>query len=313
MHASNDNTHKDNGKSLDTVPKRRSLIVSAGASCFVSCPGCYNYFKGPLAGTRTLVEFIYACKQELELTKVTIGGGDPLTRRDIVHFLAALKQLDLRIHLDTVGTAFIGVAQVNFMGSGTVSQIDPCSIRDLVDLVGIPIDGSSDVIQQKFRKNLMVNSQVKILRALETAEIPVCANTVVHRGNFTDLSRILDIIGRFKNVCRWQLFHFMPIGPLGHKNRHLFDLDTGLFQEACTKIAHLVPRHIIFEPKNHARRKNRYLLIDGRGDLWIPVQSNKSVWRSDEDATDERRVIGHISDADIFNRIKQLEFDQPCE
>src|SRR5579859_3853420 len=214
----------------------RSIILSASANCFVACPGCYNYFGKYVIDTPTILAFMENMHQRYGTTKVTVGGGDPLTRPDIIDLLQSLKQLGLKLHLDTVGTAFIGNAHIKFMGKGTVPQVSCAEVARIVALVGVPLDGSTNEISQKFRIFSRVQEQKHILQLLENANAHVCINTVVHKGNVEDLIAIQDILQQYSSVVEWQLFQFMPIGPLGYKNRKNYEITIDTFNYAISKV-----------------------------------------------------------------------------
>lgn len=60
--------------------------------------------------------------------------------------------------------------------------------------------------------------------------------------------------------------------------------------------------------KSAASRKNQYLLIDPAGVVWIPEQSPLGVW-SDQDTTNQQRLIGRIDDPEVFERLRDLEHE----
>lgn len=283
----------------------RSVIVSASSSCFVSCPGCYNYFKSPLVDTDTIISFLNILTNRFNLKKVTIGGGDPLARKDIIDLLKGIKSLNLFISLDTVGIPIIKQAQINFMGKGIVPKISVNELAKYVDIIGIPVDGSSDQIIQFFRHGGYIKDQISILNELSSAKISICVNTVVHKSNISDLKNIFDSFATIENIVEWQLFQFMPIGHLGFNNKLDFEISDKDFHAA---IADLLPyvvnksTNIRFNPKSRSTRKNRYLLIDGQGDVWIPKHSVKSVW-IDSDTSNERIIIGKIADDKLIDNL----------
>jgi MoaA/NifB/PqqE/SkfB family radical SAM enzyme len=284
----------------------RSVILSAGRSCFVACPGCYNYFGRTITDTGQVLKFIADLRNRFGTKKITVGGGDPLTRPDIVPLLTGLHDLGLRIHLDTVGTAFLGPARVRFMGSGTVGRVPADEVAAVSDLIGIPLDGSTDVVQQQFRRHATVASQLAVLSLLNRVGARMCVNTVVHSGNTSDLPAIAGLLGEFTGVVEWQLFQFMPIGPLGHRNRERFLISEADFRGAVAAARDRVPGHVRISAKSAGGRKHRYLLVDSAGLVWTPEQSRAAAWRS-QDVNDRRHLIGNLSDASILDRLATME------
>lgn len=236
----------------------RSVILSASNSCFVACPGCYNHFGDSIADTTAVIAFVAELHHRIGLEKITVGGGDPLTRSDIVDLLAGLRALELRIHLDTVGTAFLRDAQVHFMGRGTTRQVDPAAVSRFVELLGIPLDGSTDEIFRRFRRFSSVTEQEKILTILDTVGAAVCVNTVVHQGNVADLERIASLILQHPSVYEWQLFQFMPIGPLEHHNRARFEISEEVFSASVNRLSEIVPCGHHFSRSNPRPHNRNY-------------------------------------------------------
>ncbi|GHG00068.1 hypothetical protein GCM10018777_08290 [Streptomyces albogriseolus] len=284
----------------------RSVILSAGKSCFVACPGCYNYFGRTVSDTSQVVRFAAALRDRFALEKITVGGGDPLTRPDIVPLLRSLHSLGLRIHLDTVGTAFLGPARIRFMGAGTAEHVPADDVAAVTDLIGIPLDGSTDAVQQQFRRHATVASQLAALSLLDKAGARLCINTVVHAGNTEDIAPIAKLLGRYTAIREWQLFQFMPIGPLGHRNRERFLISNSDFERAAVTAREDAPGNVRVTVKSTSGRKHRYLLIDSAGLIWTPEQSHPAAWQS-EDANDRRQLIGNINDAGILDRLMALE------
>lgn len=132
-----------------------ALNLAVGPSCFVRCDGCYNLFgrtatRGGLVTMRELEPFVRSAR-EFGVDQVTVSGGDPLTHPEIFDILAMLRSLGFFIKMDTVGSAFMRDSRIQFYGSGSVSQVDPASIAPLVDMIGLPLDGASTMVQRRFR------------------------------------------------------------------------------------------------------------------------------------------------------------------
>lgn len=284
----------------------RSIILSAGKSCFVACPGCYNYFAPTLVDTPAILTFAAAYQQRFGLTKITVGGGDPLTRPDLIALLRGLRAMDLSISLDTVGTAFLRDAQIRFMGHGTTPRVDVVTVAELVDVIGIPLDGVTDPVQQLFRRHASVRDQLGILDALDAARARVGLNTVVHSGNTHEIPAIAALLAAHPSVRQWQLFQFMPIGPLGHRNRESYFLDHAAFERVAETALDAAPSSVQVTPKSAGARKNRYLLIDSAGQVWIPDQTGTESW-SQSDDNGSRATLGSIKDPDILDRVSACE------
>lgn len=70
----------------------RNLIVQASNQCPCFCPGCYNHFSdNEEAPTADVIRFIHEYRQHTGTHSLTISGGDPLLRPDIVNYLDNMK------------------------------------------------------------------------------------------------------------------------------------------------------------------------------------------------------------------------------
>ncbi|MCK9923341.1 radical SAM protein [Frankia sp. AgPm24] len=283
---------------------RRSIILTAGNSCFVACPGCYNNFARTLLATPVVHRFAELLHRELGVTKITVGGGDPLTRPDIEDLVSGLREIGLTIHLDTVGTAFLRDAEIRFMGQGTVRRVDIESLIRSVDQIGIPLDGSTDDVARRFRRFGSVADQLAILDLMDSVDATVCVNTVVHQGNIDDLESIAEQVECHPAVRRWQLFQFMPSGPLGSRQAASLSVSPADFERAVSTLDAALPE-ITVSVKSNSDRKNSYLLIDGAGTLWSPRQQSTPHWSSDDESPD-REVHGWIGDIEVIEVLRGL-------
>lgn len=294
-----------------------SINLSVGRSCFVQCTGCYNYFgkNKENISTPTILNFL-AYAKKMGLQKVTLCGGDPLSRSDIVNLLEQIKGLGFFINLDTVGTPLLGSARTIFFGRQEVEAINPKTLASLVDLLGIPIDGSTNEVVSVFRSNRqnLLDEQLQILRLLNNNGAKICLNTVVHKQNIHDLINVPQLMRGFDNIVKWQFFQYMPIGPLGYKSREKFLVLDSDFQT----FANNMPKHLHAqgfigdaEFKFRGGRKGNYLLIDSDGLAWAPQFSQGNSWNEKYDANDNRIILGNInvetSYPQIFEAILQPE------
>ncbi len=299
----------NNQTSWQKMKGNLSINISVGNSCFVRCPGCYNHFGHKNTATETILNFLDIVKLN-NINKVTLCGGDPLTRPDIIHLLEEIKKRRFFINLDTVGTSILGDVTTGFFGTHSIERTDVSKIASLVDMIGIPLDGLNNEYFQLFRKNRpnIYNEQIKIINLLSSHHASIGLNTVVHKGNMAHLiSDLPDILSIIPDIVKWQFFQFMPIGPLGYKNRSDYMVDDAAFEEFTAKIMHYFNSSSVqkVEFKSCASRNTNYLLIDSDGNAWIPKTS--SFQRGDKiSATKDRLMIGNIQKYEDYNRILEV-------
>jgi len=268
-----------------------NLNLAIGPSCFVRCRGCYNYFgntarTGGLVSAEEALDFLCEARM-LGVTQITISGGDPLTHPEIRQILMGISRLGLTTKVDTVGTALITDASVRFYGTGTIKQFSARDIAPYIDTLGLPLDGSSEETSSQFRagRENLTNEVMKTIVIAKEAGIRVCVNTVAHRGNLADLSRVMGLVVS-SGADEWQIFEFQPTGSLGSRAANLLKLDPGEFHSGTQSLLssnnHSPNLKIVY--KSRALREGAYFLVDDAGVAWIPAASGN-----------RRTVIGHIS------------------
>lgn len=285
--------------------KNPSLIIAAGKGCFTCCKGCYQYFGKKQVSTEDLINFIKIYKEKFNLKKVTLAGGDPMTRKDIVYLVNELDKLNLEIYMDTVGKNFVSSSDIVFQDSGKVKYIDPKILKNKISKIGIPVDGYTTEQINYFRTGITLDEIISILSTLNKCGYNICINTVVNKMNINDLEKILSIIKQFENVTQWQLFQYSPIGDLGYKNRKLFEIDNSLFEKKITELLlNETNTNIEIEGKSNSYRKLNYILVNSDGEVWQPNYSiSKSIFES-YDSNSDKTIIGTIYDEDIIDKIK---------
>lgn len=291
-----------------------SLNLNLGAGCFVSCPGCYNHFGKSFVSALVILNFLEFMRS-YGISKVTIGGGDPLTYPNILDLLEKIKEQGFTIQLDTVGTPLLDQTRSIFFKRVIVEQLDALRLAKLVDLIGIPLDGPSSAVIRQFRtgRENIFEEQMRILELLTAHGAQICINTVVHRLNIDSLYNLPSLLEQKIKIAKWQFFQFMPIGPLGYKNRQKYKISQDEFEtftRAFTKTAGQLSSK--FEFKKAAERKGNYLFIDSDGFVWIPKISFNEEWDKNCDETDARHILGNINQQKDFLRIGEFLM-HPCQ
>lgn len=264
------------------------LNMFVSQRCFIYCKGCYSHSReekcGEMLDTDKILNFLrYANKKGIK--KITICGGDPLTRPDIIDLLKEIKKIGYYISLDTLGTSILKKIKVN--SKITITQTSAKTLARTVDMIGIPIDGSTNKIFSLFRptKDEIVNQQMKICNELHKYGADICINTVLHKGNIEDIFEIAKIIKSLDYVKKWQIFEFEPFGKIGKLNKDLFEISESKFLEIKDKLEKEYNDERI-QFKNTKIRNKLYILIDNSGDAYVSSTCNLK--------RNNRRIIGNI-------------------
>ena len=275
---------------FEKIEKKINLCISK--YCFLKCKGCYNNFCAlPEITYEQIITFLEYAKNE-GLERVTLSGGDPLTRTDIDKIISKCIDLNLKVNMDTVGLPFISDTKI--LGEDkTIEKFTNYNLLKKIDVIGIPLDGASNEIISNFRiyKDNLFNEIIEILNIFEKNNINVCINTVLHKQNIRDLNNILNVVNRYNCIKKWQIFQYMPIGPLGKKNEELFSIDRIEFNNAKEELLKINKSNINIEFKASEERAHNYMLIDSSGKAYKVDLANKM------------ETFGNISDKKTWENI----------
>lgn len=278
-------------KSNETKEKKINLCIAK--YCFIKCKGCYNIFcNKPEISYREIKDFLKYAKSK-GLVKVTLSGGDPLTRKDLKKIIKECNKLKLIINLDTVGLTFTKSRIVPATGK-KIKKFSNLNFLKKINYVGIPLDGSNNDIISTFRiyKGNLFNEIIKELELFDKQNINVCINTVLHKQNINDFKNIYSILIKHKCVIKWQIFQFMPIGPLGSKNANLYKIDSNEFQKIKNQIEDLNKNgKITINIKSSKERSHNYMLVNSNG-LAYKIDLNNNIEK-----------FGKISNKDTWDNI----------
>lgn len=260
----------------------RSLILNLGTSCFVKCRGCYNHFANSVSNN-TQVEFesiarLLRSAREVGLEKVTFGGGDPLSRPDLLDLLHLAKDIGYRVHLDTVGTTFLGEASTIYYGRLTFGRFDVSNLVGAVDELGLPLDGPSSDSILRFRRGRprIWHEIIQSVLLAKDVGLDVSINTVAHRQNINNLDDLAEQVVRLK-VHRWQVFQFMPVGPLGKATESLFAIPAVDFQNIVDHLLSVPGVEEVLDAKSSSSRQGSYVIVDDSGTAWLPTLGRERV------------------------------------
>lgn len=282
------------------------LNVFVSQRCFLYCKGCYSFSReekyGQELSTDKIIEFLkYVYRKGIK--KVTLCGGDPLTRLDILELLHKIKKIGFYISLDTVGTSII--KNVERSGSVVIKKIDAKKISKYVDIIGIPVDGSSNEIFKLFRQTStdIINEQLSICKELHKYGANICINTVVHKGNLEDAYEISKMIKKIDYINKWQIFRFSPLGKYGYKNRKLFEIDDKEFLEFKSKVLEIFENDSgKLQFKDFSVRNKSYMLIDNSGNAWVPSFESNNLDCSINNI-ENRNIVGNITNYKDWDKI----------
>lgn len=270
-----------------TPSKEPTINLAIGPSCPVRCEGCYNYFgettkRGGLVTADEVIDFA-ADAVDIGVTQATLSGGDPLFHPEIVPALSGLKDLGIKIKLDTVGTAFLEAAPIVYKGRGTAAKVEVTDVAPHVDFVNIPLDGATQDTIINFRRGRanLLNETRAVAGLLRNAGVAFGFNTVANAHNLDELLAMRDIAEE-EQATEWQVFEYDPNGPNPSSKKPSLVLEEGQFEEATRNLVS-TSGNLSVVCKSLDTRSGAYFLIDDSGLAWKPAGEGL------------RHIMGHIT------------------
>ena len=217
--------------------------------------------------------------------------------------LEEIKKIGFIVSLDTFGSSIIKDAIID--RRTVVKQVDAKKLAELVDEVGIPIDGSTNEVFKRFRqaKTDIVNEQIAICEELRRFGANICINTVAHKGNLEDVYELAKLIKGLDYIKKWQVFQYSPLGKFGLSNRKYFEITDKQFLEFKSAVSEVFNGDLSkIQFKNSKIRENAYMIVDNSGNAWIPSYDNMSLSKSSYIVNNDT-IIGNIFNKEDWEEI----------
>lgn len=232
------------------------------AKCSQACPYCWGprRFRNPV--NTEAAKRIIARIKELGVQRIVFTGGDPLQRSDAVELIRYAKENGLETALSTTG-----------------DLVTPEILKDLskvLDLISIPLDGSTEEINSKTKHRghfSAIMRTLEWLRSYPNIDVKVC--TPVTRRNLNNIPSIARQVEEYSYTTRARVFYnVFQAFP-----RAMFSVD---WKKLCVtdvefeKLALEIGRgeNIRINFLNHKTLDKLYLMVFPDGSLIIPRASD---------------------------------------
>jgi len=164
------------------------------AKCSQACPYCWGprRFRNPV-DTAT-AQRILARIKGLGVRRVVFTGGDPLQRSDAPSLIRYAKEIGLETALSTTG---------DFVTPEILNVLSP-----YLDLISLPLDGSSEQINSKTKHPGHFSAVIRSLNRLRShpnIDVKVC--TPVTRHNLSDVPVIVRLIEEYSYITQARVFY----------------------------------------------------------------------------------------------------------
>jgi MoaA/NifB/PqqE/SkfB family radical SAM enzyme len=255
-------------------------ILNFSHRCAMNCEWCYVPFESAPADSDEVLSIIGRIA-DLGFTSITVGGGDPFQHHFAPDLLRIAKSLSLFVHVDTNGRSL---------------RESPASmelIETTVDLLGLPLDGSTPKVHDLMRGfpghfDLICNR----LRWLSPLHGRLKLNTIISAVNAPDLVQLAHLVASHK-PARWSIYQYWPLGPAARvaSQHSISDADfmrctepvRDIFAEAST----------VIEINSSESRRDTYPIIHHDGEVLVHSNAPKDSFVS----------LGNIFESDVMKRI----------
>lgn len=168
--------------------------------CDLGCDLCFRN-PGILDSSKDKALAVIDKMYDVGFRRIGFTGGEPTSRKDFLELIEHAKQKGFMTYLSTVGHRFV---------------MDHERLNNVLDWVGIPIDGIKKEINSTIRSDKMSNQHrvVKnILTWLPQAsnKINIKLTTVVSQANIMELHDLISWVEALPyNVQAWRFYQFFP-------------------------------------------------------------------------------------------------------
>ena len=240
---------------MNSSPTR--VVLNFSNRCALNCEWCYVSF-GSVRAHREIVESVVDRVADLGFRVLTFGGGDPFQYSFIASVAERAKKCGLFVHIDTHAKSLRKSVENRSM------------LLNSVDLLGLPLDGSSAIVHDSMRGapghfSLVVDR----IKWLNEIGVPFKINTMISRVNYEALPSMACLVSEV-NPVRWSIYQYMPLGPAGRVSaKH--QLDDADFEFSIKMLDRLIGAgfSVPVEVSNKYSRRQTYPIVQHDGTVSV--------------------------------------------
>lgn len=205
------------------------LDVQITQKCQMQCPMCINSknINNVAIDFNSLKKFLKKIKKfkRLCISGLAIGGGEPLIeKKKVFNFIKFAKKLGFFISLNTNGLNF--------------TKKDIFGISPYLDIIHLPLDGSTPQVQFDVRKNrAMFYKNLENIKHFNQCNFKgiVKVATVVTSKNYKDVLDIPELIKKEGlKINLWRLYQYRAEG-VGAKVAKELQISEKIFKQVASK------------------------------------------------------------------------------
>ncbi len=233
------------------------VVLNFSHRCALSCEWCYVLFE-TVPAQRKVVEGVIDRVASLGFHAITFGGGDPFQYSYVGDLALRAKAAGLHVHIDTHGKSL------------TESQVNTLLVSEIIDLVGLPLDGAGADVHDRMRSAPgHFDMVMKRLRWLSRIGARFKVNTIVSRRNVDSL---VDLATHVHGLApwRWSIYQYMPLGP-GARVSATHSLELTEFQSAVSRVRERLGEQVVsmLEVADKDSRRSTYPIVNHDGSVFV--------------------------------------------
>jgi SynChlorMet cassette radical SAM/SPASM protein ScmE len=211
-----------------------SVFLNLTNRCNLRCLHCSASAGNSLQDELSTGEWLALIQRlsELKVFKVTVTGGEPLLRPDLVELLDALGQRRIVFTINTNATLVSDELAEKLAGFR------------LLKALGVSLDGSSAAVHDRLRGGQAFESATRGIESLLRHGLRVGISAVVTKLNYHDLGKMIDL-ARALGVGSIAFTSLHPVGRAAEHNGNLY-LSPDERKMVGQQLAELKARHAGF-------------------------------------------------------------------
>lgn len=230
--------------------------------CSQECPYCWGPQDIENPVRTTISKKIIKKIKDIGAKRIVFTGGDPLSRKDAGRLIRYAKEIGLEVALSTTGDK---------LTSAFLRRSAP-----YIDLVSLPVDGSTEKISSKTKEPGHLAAVLKALKLLKKyPHIDIKIATPVTKHNIKDIPNILSLAENYKHQTKARVFYnIFQTFPRSLSKVNWEELLVSSREFAVLKRKLSVRKKIKVNFLSHNTLDKLYMMVFPNGNLVIPVGKN---------------------------------------
>ena len=169
--------------------------------CLLKCRHCSQESRNPFDNELTFKEICLFIDQlaNMGTQELSIGGGEPFLREDLVNIVSYANQKGLSVSLSTSGL---------FVSRATAKKLSEAGLKQ----IRISFDGASEKSYDYFRGKGTYRRAIRGIKTLrELFDCPIILHSVIMKPNLGELLSLFKAVQKLE-ANTWSIDYMLPVG-----------------------------------------------------------------------------------------------------